>query len=70
MLPHDPFTDQPPLIPVPRGATLLGISRSAAYRYAENGDLPARKIGGRTYLVTALLRELITEADEPQKGAA
>ena len=37
----------PPLIAVPVAAKLLGISRSAAYRYAASGDLPTRHLGGR-----------------------
>jgi excisionase family DNA binding protein len=52
-----------PLIPVPAAAKLLGISRSAVYRYASTGDLPARRLGGRIYIVTALLVELISTAD-------
>ena len=44
----------PPLIPVPTAAKLLGISRSAAYRYATAGQLPTRNLGGRVYIVTAL----------------
>ncbi len=53
----------PPLIPIPVAAKLLGISRSAAYRYATAGDLPTRHLGGRVYIVTALLHELISNAD-------
>jgi Helix-turn-helix domain len=53
----------PPLIPIPVAAKLLGISRSAAYRYATTGDLPTRHLGGRVYIVTALLHELISNAD-------
>jgi len=53
----------PPLIPVPAAAKLLGLSRSAAYRYAAAGELPIRKLGGRVYVVTALLHELISAAD-------
>ena len=36
----DPFDGLPLLIPVPRAAKLLGISRAAAYRFASAGDLP------------------------------
>jgi predicted site-specific integrase-resolvase len=35
----DPFADLPLLIPVPRAAQLLGISRAAAYRFAKRGQL-------------------------------
>jgi len=53
---------QPLLIPIPKAATLLGISRSAAYRCAASGDLPTRHLGGRVYVVTAKLRELLESA--------
>ena len=60
----------PPLISVPKAASVLGMSRSAAYRYAESGELPTRRLGGRVYVVTALLYELITNADEVGRDAA
>jgi len=50
----------PMLIPVPKAAKLLGISRSAAYRCAACGDLPATHLGGRVYVITARLRELLS----------
>lgn len=50
----------PMLIPVPRAAQLLGISRSAAYRCAACGDLPTTHLGGRVYVVTARLQELLS----------
>jgi hypothetical protein len=50
----------PLLIPVPRVAQLLGISRSAAYRCAASGDLPTTHLGGRVYVVTAKLREMLS----------
>jgi predicted DNA-binding transcriptional regulator AlpA len=53
---------QPMLIPVPAAAQLLGISRSAAYRCAATGDLPTTHLGGRVYVVTAKLRELLESA--------
>lgn len=52
----------PMLIPVPRAAQLLGISRSAAYRCAACGELPTTHLGGRVYIVTAKLRELLESA--------
>jgi excisionase family DNA binding protein len=52
----------PLLIPVPRAAALLGISRSAAYRCAASGDLPAAHLGGRVYIVTARLQQLLESA--------
>jgi hypothetical protein len=50
----------PLLIPVPQAASLLGISRSAAYRCAACGDLPTTHLGGRVYVVTARLEELLS----------
>ncbi len=54
-----PLAGLPMLIPVPRAAELLGISRSAAYRCATSGDLPTTHLGGRVYVITARLRELL-----------
>jgi len=50
----------PMLIPVPQAAQILGISRSAAYRCAACGDLPTTHLGGRVYVVTARLQELLS----------
>jgi excisionase family DNA binding protein len=49
----------PMLLPVPYAAKLLGISRSAAYRLAISNELPVRRLGGRVYVVTAKLFELV-----------
>ena len=54
-----PLAELPMLIPIPRAAKLLGISRSAAYRCAACGDLPTTHLGGRVYVITARLRELL-----------
>lgn len=56
------LTELPLLIPVPRAARLLGISRSAAYRCAACGDLPTAHLGGRVYIVTSRLQELLESA--------
>jgi predicted site-specific integrase-resolvase len=66
----DALNGLPPLLPVPAAAKLLGISRSAAYRYATTGELPTRHLGGRVYIVTALLRELVSTADNRSEEAA
>ena len=58
------------LIPVPTAAKVLGISRSAAYRYATAGDLPTRHLGDRVYIVTALLREIVSTGDNIDGEAA
>jgi excisionase family DNA binding protein len=47
---------------VPRAAKLLGISRSAAYRLADSGELPVRRLGGRVYIVTSKLLDLVEAA--------
>ncbi|MFV8174622.1 helix-turn-helix domain-containing protein [Mycolicibacterium peregrinum] len=52
------FSDLPLLLPVPRAAQLLGISRQSAYQLAAAGELPVRRLGGRLYVVTAGLRKL------------
>ena len=59
----------PPLITIPTAAKLLGISRSAAYRYAAMGDLPTRHLGGRVYIVTSLLHKLVSIADNGNEAA-
>jgi excisionase family DNA binding protein len=53
------FNDLPLLLAVPRAAALLGISRAAAYRLVASEELPIRRLGGRVYIVTAGLRELV-----------
>ncbi|UNB50920.1 helix-turn-helix domain-containing protein [Mycolicibacterium sp. YH-1] len=47
------------LLAVPRAGELLGISRAAAYRLVDSGELPVRRIGGRVYIVTARLRDVV-----------
>jgi predicted DNA-binding transcriptional regulator AlpA len=53
------FADLPLLLAVPRAAALLGISRASAYRLAKNGELPTKWLGGRVYVVTSSLRDII-----------
>jgi hypothetical protein len=38
---------------------MLGIARSSAYRLAGTGELPARRLGHRVYILTAGLREFL-----------
>lgn len=57
--PDDPFAGLPLLIPVPEAAKLIGISRAAAYRFANAGELPTKRLGRRMYVVSAKLREFI-----------
>lgn len=58
------YEDLPPLISVTRAALFLGLSRASAYRYASAGDLPTRRLGGTTYVVTARLRPIIDDIEE------
>jgi predicted DNA-binding transcriptional regulator AlpA len=60
----DPLAGLPLLISVPRAATLLGISRAAAYRFASAGDLPTKRLGRRVYVISGKLREFIALEDE------
>lgn len=53
------FNELPLLLAVPHAAKLLGISRAAAYRLVASDELPVRRLGGRIYVVTAGLRELM-----------
>ena len=54
----------PALISVPRAASVLGLSRASAYRYAASGELPTKRLGGRVYIITAKIRPLFDSADE------
>jgi hypothetical protein len=54
------LAEAPAFISVTRAATILGFSRASAYRYAAAGELPTKRFGGRVYVVTAKLRELIS----------
>jgi excisionase family DNA binding protein len=56
------FDGLPVLIAVPRAAELLGISRASAYRYAESGELPVKRLGGRVFVVRDRLRDLLEAA--------
>jgi predicted DNA-binding transcriptional regulator AlpA len=58
-LENNVFSDLPLLLAVPRAAQLLGISRAAAYRLVASDELPVRRLGGRIYVVTDGLRELV-----------
>jgi excisionase family DNA binding protein len=53
------FSNLTLLLAVPRAAAILGISRAAAYRLVASGELPVRRLGGRVYVVTAGLRDLV-----------
>jgi excisionase family DNA binding protein len=59
---QDSLAEMPLLIPVPRAAQLLGISRSAAYRCVASGEIPSTHLGGRVYVVTSKLQSLLESA--------
>jgi excisionase family DNA binding protein len=52
----------PVLIPVPRAAEYLGVSRASAYRYALAGVLPTMRLGGRVFIHRDRLRALLEAA--------
>jgi hypothetical protein len=54
----------PPLLPVPRAAKILGLSRASAYRYAARSELPIKRFGGRVYVITARIRPLLDGTEE------
>lgn len=53
------FDDLPAMIPVPRVARLLGISRATAYRLAASGQLPSRRFGRRILVMRDRLRDML-----------
>ena len=57
----------PPTITVEEAGELLGLSRSAAYRAADKGDLPTIRFGRRLFVPTPRLLTLLgVERDEPR----
>lgn len=61
--------EAPAFISVGLAAKILGFSRASAYRYAAADELPVKRFGGRVYIVTAKLREMI-RGDDDDHGAA
>jgi excisionase family DNA binding protein len=59
-----PDPEARPLLTVGEAGALLGLSRSAAYRAAEAGQLPTIRLGARLCVPTAALRRLL-QLDEP-----
>ena len=56
----------PPTITVEDAGELLGLSRSAAYRAADNGELPTIRFGRRLFVPTPKLLKLLgVGGDEP-----
>ena len=57
--PQSELDGLPVFITVPHAAQLLGLKRASAYRLAASGELPAQRLGGRVYIVTARLAALL-----------
>ena len=64
---HVSIEDLPALLPIPKAAALLGLSRASAYRYAATGELPIKRCGGRVYVITAKIRSLLDTDQEPSE---
>lgn len=64
-----PYRSLPPFITVQDAATLLGLSRSSAYRAVERGELPVVRLGGRLHVPVARLLVLMGLV-EPTPAAA
>lgn len=60
-----PAQQLPPTIKVEEAGRILGISRTAAYRAAANGDLPTIRLNGRLYVPTARLLHLLGYVVQP-----
>jgi hypothetical protein len=56
------FDGLPVLTPAARAVELFGISRASAYRYAESGELPVKRLGGHVFIVRDRLRDLLEAA--------
>ena len=44
---------------IEEAAQLLGVSRAVAYRYAEKGELPTLRLGGRLLVPRLALEKLV-----------
>ncbi len=58
------YDSLPALLPVPRAAQILGLTRATAYRYAAAGELPIKRLGGRMYIITARIRHLLDGTED------
>lgn len=58
------FDDLPALISVPRAAEIIGLSRASAYRLADSGELPSRRLGGRIFVITSKLDSFINGTED------
>ena len=60
--------DLPPTLTVAEAGELLGLSRSAAYRAADAGQLPTLRFGRKLRVPTPGLMALLGHGVEPQSG--
>ena len=58
-----------PTIDVVLAGRILGISKNAAYRAREAGDIPSIKLGGQYRVPTAKLREMLGIPSADPKAA-
>ena len=58
----------PPTITVEEAGELLGLSRSAAYRAADKGELPTIRFGRRLFVPTPRLLTLLGVEGEESRG--
>jgi len=54
-----PMTDRATMT-VTQAATVLGISRTAAYECVRRGEIPSLRLGGRIIVPTQAVEELLT----------
>lgn len=52
-----PDPEEQPVMSIPDAGKAFGMGRSAAYEAAKNGAFPTLQVGGRTFVITALLRQ-------------
>lgn len=57
--------DLPPTLTVPEAGELLGLSRSAAYRAVDAGELPVIRFGGRLRVPTPRLLSMLGADGRP-----
>jgi excisionase family DNA binding protein len=59
------MTDEPLTITVPEAGKRLGISKWAAYRAAQRGEIPVVRIGALVRVPVRALERMLDRASEP-----
>ena len=54
----------PEMVPLPKAPMIFGLSRSALYRLASNGDIKLLKVGARTLVDANSVRQYLSELPE------